>query len=607
MSIRERLKIAYENVAYNADKTWRTEYFNLQRSHMDLFLRENQLQRPTCLELRPRTVRDSIPNSKLAKYSNYEYSYSRELSYNADEINKPSRPLQTFDNDSEMEPWMTEEVDQLFKFYSNEHSSQTKRNRLHSYKYYESPFLKTNSLPECFLKLQITNSRVKKLWDIENRNSEYFMRNFSTDESYLLYKSSSGQHFLSECDQMKGDTHKLEKETMNIQSESCAIQNRRLYSAVLQGFSTSKIPSSSAENRMTILKRNLTRNGMEKLNSINEVNRIKMEDCSKQTEEISLFRKSPKADCSIKFKTNNFNKKFFTTPKNSIGASYNPLYNVNHIQSQLESMKHHTRLLSNNVVPQTSNPFTNPSLVARLRPTPSTNNSQYSSYVLLQNSLQQQRFLQPLLNSIVLQRSATFNFDRVVPQRALHMPTNNLLNTTQVANFQQTHYKTNNSNKVDSSSFRQKLKAKLENAPTKKEIKSSGLISLVNVRKTSDISSCSSCNSTSKLYITQGDFFESLEKLVLKTVDLALDDSKSEVVVPVTESSSERLERQALEQYQGSCDNVFLELERQAAEEYEDCSENYKVPPGKFLFGGFSIQCHYFCFSMNKYFKYLVS
>lgn len=637
MSIRERLKIAYENVAYSADKTWRTEYFHLQKSHMDLYLRESQLQHPTNLELRPRTVRDCIPNSKLARYSNYEYSYSRELSYNMDNVKKPSKPSKIstiFDKDSEKELWMLEEVEQLFKFYSNGHiyhKDVKEANKRYSCKPYESPFFKTNSLSECFLKMLITNVQVKKIWDIRIKDSEYLLRSSTKEDPYLLYKSRTGQVFLSEYDKQKQEfkneicewhrndqlniqalnlgTKNFEKDKMKIQVEPNSIQHRRLYSAVLQGFSSSKIASSPAENRMTILKRNLTRNGMEKLGGINEVGRIKMEDpnISRQSEDIDSIKKLSKSDGSPNSTSSNFNNKTYTnTTKNSIGTVYNPLYTMNHFQSQIDGLNHQNRLFSNSFIPQAPNVVSNLSLAPRFRQAYAPSNCQYPFYMLIQNSLHQQNFLQPLYNPMVLHRSTPMTFERSIPQRTLHVPVNNQFVTPQSGNIPHNQYKTSNSQKADSQSLKARTRIKLENLQEKKEVKSSGLISLVNVRKISDISSYSSCNSKSKQDTTNEDSYEELEKLVLKTVNMVLDDSRSETIVPVTESSSERLERQALEQYQSSYDNVFLELERQAAEEYDNSPENYKDPPNrKMLFGGFFI--HYFCFSMDKYFKYLVS
>lgn len=639
MSIRERLKIAYENVAYNADKTWRTEYFNLQKSYMDLFLRESQICLPTNLELRPRTVRDCIPNSKLAKYSNYEYSCSRELSYNMDNISKPSRNSAMFDKKYDNEPWMSEEVNQLFKFYSNEQSNQcdiSNNNKIYCFKSYESPFLKTTSLLEYFLKLKISNSQVKKIWEIRSKDSK-FLRNTAREDPYFLQKSTS-KALLTDFGRKKlgfenellewqelDDVNRLnifmkknDKEKLELQGESNSVQHKRLYSAVLQGFSTSKLPSLPVENRMTILKRNFTKNDIEKLASINELNRTKIDKGNEtQTDETSSIRKSVKSEHLPKSPPNTYSNRSYIA-KNNNNTVYNPLYAVNQFQSsiQLEGLSTQSRIIQNSFLPLATKVAPNLSLSPRFRQAVTPNHIRFPSfYMLLQNTLQQQSFLQPLYNPIVLHRSTPVNFENV-SKRSSHISVSNQYVSSQAVNASTSPNKTNCYAKTNTLLSKSLTRTALEEiSQGKKEAKSSGLISLVNVRKISDISSCSSCNNTSKQDKTNEDTFEDLEILVLKTIDMVLEDSLSERVVSVNESSSERLERQALEQYQNSYDNVFLELERQAAEEYEDnsesnkeCSENCKYPPNpEILFGGFFIQCHYFYFSMDKYCKYIVS
>lgn len=252
--------------------------------------------------------------------------------------------------------------------------------------------------------------------------------------------------------------------------------------------------------------------------------------------------------------------------------------------------------MPNSFFPRTVNLMSSPSVVPRYRQAYAPSNCQYPSfYMFIQNTFQQQKFLHPLYNPLVLHRSVPINLERNITQRTMNVPVNNQVIASQVGNITQNQFKINQPQKTDTPGFKQKAKTKTENVQGKKDAKTSGLISLVNVRKISDISSCSSCNSTSKQDTTNGDSYEDLEKLVLRAIDMVLEDSITDPIVQVTESSSERLERQALEEYHSSYDNVFLELERQAAEEYEDCSENFKGPPNlKVLFGGFFIQCHFF-------------
>lgn len=63
---------------------------------------------------RARSVRDIIPYSKLAQYSNYEYNEAREMSY-ASQISDVSFYYPClYKKDSIKEPWMLPEVEQIF-------------------------------------------------------------------------------------------------------------------------------------------------------------------------------------------------------------------------------------------------------------------------------------------------------------------------------------------------------------------------------------------------------------------------------------------------------------------------------------------------------------
>lgn len=63
---------------------------------------------------RPRTVQDSIPNSKLAQYSNYEYNESRELCYASHGVDVSLYYPCLHHQGACPEPWMLPEVEQLF-------------------------------------------------------------------------------------------------------------------------------------------------------------------------------------------------------------------------------------------------------------------------------------------------------------------------------------------------------------------------------------------------------------------------------------------------------------------------------------------------------------
>lgn len=63
---------------------------------------------------KPRTVRDIIPYSKLAQYSNYEYNESREISYASNITDVSFYYPCLYNKDSIKEPWMLPEVEQTF-------------------------------------------------------------------------------------------------------------------------------------------------------------------------------------------------------------------------------------------------------------------------------------------------------------------------------------------------------------------------------------------------------------------------------------------------------------------------------------------------------------
>lgn len=67
---------------------------------------------------RPRTVRDSIPQSKLAQYSNYEYNESRELCYASGASNVSFYYPCVYSRNSMKEPWMLPDVEQLFIWFT---------------------------------------------------------------------------------------------------------------------------------------------------------------------------------------------------------------------------------------------------------------------------------------------------------------------------------------------------------------------------------------------------------------------------------------------------------------------------------------------------------
>lgn len=122
-------KQAVRNVAYCADATWTCALCPYQKANMvnpsaiknlfskvighfqDLYLATVNINSRT-VKWSPRTVRDSIPKSKLAHYANYEYNEARELSYTP-MVLKYERLYPTLAESEVREPWMLEEIDDL--------------------------------------------------------------------------------------------------------------------------------------------------------------------------------------------------------------------------------------------------------------------------------------------------------------------------------------------------------------------------------------------------------------------------------------------------------------------------------------------------------------
>ncbi|CAH1188174.1 unnamed protein product [Phyllotreta striolata] len=611
MSIRERFKIAYENVGFCADNVWCKDMDSYQQTNMDLLMREKGLVEPKPLELRPRTVRDCIPYSKLAKYSNYEYNDSRELSYTLDDFKTPSNYNEySFAGDAEKEPWMSEEVDRFFKlytgFYKNLNDSKEYQNVLNFARSFESPFLMCNSLQEYFLKLQVTKDSVQKLWDTDPMESRTFMfrslHSVREKKSLLVYKSPAGSVFVSEYDdvssELKEDYYEWDKSDFdqhnvdhlnlissslkpvtnkenNVENPTDPMQNRRLYSAVLQGFSSNKITPTSADSQMTILRRNFAKtneNEMKKIGSVNNFSKRKVDANEATTGSKIMPKLFPNVAFTSSRSVQTTELRMDGNPPPITNQSQNTHFPLSQLPSQQQQ--------------QQQQPIT------RYRQNFVPNNYQYPSFYMFVHNSFQQNYLQPFYNPVYLhQRSipAGVNLDnRNVLQRNCqsHIPSH-------YAGFlSQNQFATNFQNFDQPSTFKSKTRTKTEQLQKKTLVRSRRNLSLDDVKKPERAFSFS--NLTSRSDCSFGETAADMDELVSKIVNLVLDESKMDCILPITGSQSDELERQALEQYTSSSDNVFQELERQAAEEYEDNPENYLGPPNyNHLFGGFFKQMKY--------------
>ncbi|CAH1116008.1 unnamed protein product [Phaedon cochleariae] len=629
MNIRDRLDLAHENVAYGADKTWSRQSNSMQTSNMDLFLKKSHIQIPKPVELRPRTVRDCIPDSKLAQYSNYEYSNSRELSYTSEDFRKLPDTSYDFKDEFDKEPWMMDEVDEYFKYFmENQKQSLVNKEIFSSCAQFQSPFMNCNSLPEYFLKLQVTKDQVKKLWDAENvQTNSYMFRSLQSvkgEKSLIVYKSPAGQIFVSEYDGItreltedycEWDKHFTDPDdsidSLNILSHSFKQTNkkssdeidgslnaqtdssgsRRLYSAVLQGYTPKNLSTESDEGKMTILRRNVSkseRSVMEKLGNVGDyqkqIEHILEEDDA-ELPKSSLFSNAiPKLFTTRSIKSSRSVQTVQATSDVGINSNIPTLNLDSQYRSTFQNRITHTsfsKAVPPVIHPQSITPKIN-------RQNYSTSNYQYPPLcMLLQNSLQQ------LYTPVVHQRTIPTLFNKSIPHRSFQMPMSTQYNNPSSTGFVP---RGQMSQRFDNSTFRirrkeSKSKMKVESFEKRKASRKGGC-SVSNIRKINGARSFSSLASQSDhKSTTEQDKY--MDELVSRTVDLVLNETD---VLPISRRQSDELEREALEQYINSCEEDFQELERQAAEEYENCSENCKSPPNlEASFGGF-LTTYKFCF-----------
>ncbi|VEN47266.1 unnamed protein product [Callosobruchus maculatus] len=548
MSIRERLKVAYENAAFGADKTWSSGFHSLEKPHMDLLLRESQIQDTLDGVPTPRTVNEAIPHSKLAMYFDYPYNNSRELSYAAD-FRQPDCVPMCFKHDVFKEPWMCDAVEYHCRYYMEcFNRGDVAKKSFAAKPPLESPFLKVGHFPEYFIKIGLNSKAVRRLWDTKNPDTRSFMYRTPSpcpDRSLILYKPPMGEVVCREHDNEnltfldttkayeKDETHlrlveaSLKQhqdqqkvnctETQAIACTSDSSQSKRLYSAVLQGYSTNKNAAPPAEGQMTILKRTVPKN--DRTVQVDSTGSSTELDKKKEQEQIPVWRQNRQA-------TNTLVRSL------PISVSSEVVPTANHLIPQLNA----ARLLANALVhpplaPQNLLHLCHPVLIRR-----------------------------PIHNAV-----------------ASRPPL-----------LAQNHFQASTSHHM----FKPKAKTKPQTGSLKRT-NPSGATSSGTVRKNMKVETPSNNNQASSR--NEGSFVDidqELDELVLRVVDVVLrepdPEPEPENVFPVTGSLSDELERQALEQYTGSNDNVFQELERQAVEEYDCCSENCKSPPNcKALFGGF--------------------
>lgn len=123
----DEINRAYRNTGLLASDVWnyKKDETNFQKANLQLWVRFNELEKrlheeesddelSTSTEKVPRTVRDTIPGSRLATYGDYVYNETRENMYVADDGPTQYKPIQTncnSNNRKDLEVWMLPEVD----------------------------------------------------------------------------------------------------------------------------------------------------------------------------------------------------------------------------------------------------------------------------------------------------------------------------------------------------------------------------------------------------------------------------------------------------------------------------------------------------------------
>ncbi|KAL3287766.1 hypothetical protein HHI36_002228 [Cryptolaemus montrouzieri] len=294
MSIRDRLKTAYENVALNGDTTWTDSTNTFQEANKKLYSKEQQLNNIRIVEERPRTVKDSIPNSKLATYNDYEYNEARELCYTR-YIQKTRIEFlsKSGANDKCDEPWLLPDVDSLFMWFiccqnrsrndcgafesCNEHGLKRNIPVENEEISIVSPLLDASGFQEKKLRMTIISGRCKafardieltvsklpKLQSFDSTCEHHRHSKFLDDVSEAvidfdhlkdLARSFKEQNtWITKCPtKIEELTEPEPEEPYQEAAKIEPISSKRLYSAVLQGLSTTETTKKLEPNILPI-------------------------------------------------------------------------------------------------------------------------------------------------------------------------------------------------------------------------------------------------------------------------------------------------------------------------------------------------------------------
>ncbi|XP_033178472.1 uncharacterized protein LOC100740186 [Bombus impatiens] len=199
----ELLNSAYANISLIADKVWTFDKEDpFQKLNQSLSIQNYKLTakyKENGTVHRTKSVRDVIPNSRLASYGNYEYNEDRENAYKSDDNSGPVS-LPNFCWTEVTEPWMLPEVEKHFAWLT---SSGPRTNRellaftlkqsdatekLDSYYEYQRYTIE-NSM-EMQLHIRVTSDAVRSLWKAGGSNvHQQFLQQRMRLQCYKLQQS----------------------------------------------------------------------------------------------------------------------------------------------------------------------------------------------------------------------------------------------------------------------------------------------------------------------------------------------------------------------------------------------------------------------------------
>ncbi|KAK5647320.1 hypothetical protein RI129_002212 [Pyrocoelia pectoralis] len=630
-NIKCRFQDSKSIVEFLASKTWVNTSHSYQRANQELFAKEDILQDDVLRDSpTPLTVRDVIPSSKLAQYCNSEYDESREQCYR----NTP-RTLTIFcscvnEGKISEEPWMLPEVEesfvsltysddvevielvqfekshecklpnsyQKFPFYSAFcESGMFKYNTAFSLSDYElakhkPTELKVNTFEEMILRLKIREVKEERILTSPLGNPIAIEKKSAAEgqiNSDWVLDDDTIRTLKKHCfdfEKFSVDSNRYNKESeSNLKIPTPT--TRRLYSDVLQGLGESRNKDISVDQQAPftpLIEESILPHSQKKLPDGSHLQEAWVEQSgflagapqtstggfySNFCENVSVSANSSQYSYGNTYCAHSYGNVYMNCPNS---------HNLNvHGNNYL-----HKGLTSN--VYQGSNVYQN-STYTPLNKQPYSSNVTCSKWFVPQNRnppvySMTQYASQPLLY-LTTQQSRTNQHYPIFYLRTPNLPSYQYSQAPQqwVANSTQQFSPSCQTDGTKSRPVCGVYKMKTKTPP---EGLSCGCVSLIKRHM-----SCEFPSPDKKITVKPTLSTSSLEYRRMKTKTQptktekdAQPASDSNRILPVARSLSEDLERQALEQYQNSDENLYQELEKQAEEQYDDDQlENCLVPP----------------------------